>query len=186
MVGRAIRCCIDLPGHGQSSGRTFHIPLAVSAMHAVREKLGTFDQVLTHSLGGAVVAATLAGTLPTFPAVPVSKVVMISPPDSMDKIFDDFASMVGISGKAQEEIHAIVTRMSGKQTEDFSVGVQLQAISCDLLLLHAPDDKEVPFSESESIARSNSQAILKPMVGLGHRRIIASDDVVQEAVSFFI
>ena len=52
--------------------------------------------------------------------------------------------------------------------------------------MHAPDDKEVPYSESESIAQSYPTAILKPMDGLGHRRIIASDDVVEAAVSFIV
>ncbi len=176
--------CIDLPGHGRSSGRTFHLPMAVPALHAVREKLGEFDVILSHSLGGAVVATTLAGTIPGCPALPVSKLVMISPPDSMTKIFNDFASMVGLNKNANKALHNIVTRLTGKITDDFSTSVQLQGISTQLLLIHAPGDKEVPYSESESIVRSNPSAVLKPMDGLGHRRIIASDDVVQAAVSF--
>lgn len=176
--------CIDLPGHGQSSGRTFHLPLAVTALHAVRAKLGEFDMVLSHSLGGAVVATTLAGTLSEYPAVPVSKVVMISAPDSMTKLFDDFAAMVGLTKKAREALHASVSHLTGKVTDDFSTSTQLQSVRCGLLLMHAPDDKEVPFSESEAIVRSKPDAILKPMDGWGHRRIITSDEVVQSAVSF--
>lgn len=176
--------CIDLPGHGQSSGRTFHLPLAVTALHAVRGKLGEFDVVLSHSLGGAVVATALAGTIPGYPALPVSKLVMISPPDSMSKLFNDFSSIVGLSKDANDELHASVTRITGKVTDDFSTGLQLQTVSASLLIMHAPDDKEVPYSESESIVRSNPEALLKPMEGLGHRRIIASDDVVKAAVSF--
>ena len=176
--------CIDLPGHGQSSGRKFHLPMAVPSLHAVRETLGEFDVILSHSLGGAVVATTLAGSVPDCPALPISKLVMISPPDSMTKIFNDFSSMIGLSQKANDELHAMVTRLSGKVTDDFATGTQLQSVSTQLLLMHAPDDKEVPYSESESIARSNPAAILKPMDGLGHRRIIASDHVVQAAVSF--
>ena len=178
--------CIDLPGHGQSSGRTFHLPMAVPSLHAVHESLGAFDAILSHSLGGAAVATTLAGTLPDHPALPVSKLVMISPPDSMTKIFDDFSTMVGLNQKANDELHAMVTRITGKVTDDFSTSTQLQTVSTDLLLMHAPDDKEVPYSESESIARSKPNSLLKPMEGLGHRRIIASEDVVEAAVSFIV
>ena len=178
--------CIDLPGHGQSSGRTFHLPMAVPSLHAVREQLGDCEVILSHSLGGAVVATTLAGTLPDYPALAVSKLVMISPPDSMTKIFNDFSSMVRLSQKANDELHAMVTRLTGRVTDDFDTSAQLQSVGAQFLLMHAPDDKEVPFSESESIARSNPTAVLKPMDGLGHRRIIASDHVVSEAVSFIV
>lgn len=177
---------IDLPGHGQSSGRMFHLPLAVTALHAARAKLGEFDAILSHSLGGAVVATTLAGTIPDCPALPVAKLVMISSPDSMSKIFNDFASMIGLSEKANNELHGMVKHLTGKMTDDFSTSTQLQNVSTSLLLMHAPDDKEVPYSESESIAQRNPDALLKPMPGLGHRRIIASADVVQTAVAFIV
>lgn len=175
---------IDLPGHGQSSGRLFHLPLAVTAMHAVREKLGDVDMIISHSLGGTVVATTLAGTLPDYPMVSVSKLVLISSPNSMTKIFDDFASMVGLNESANAELHENVTRLSGRVTNDFHVSTQLQQVQTELLIIHAPDDKEVPFSEAEAIAQANEAATLVPMKSLGHRRIIASDDVVTRAVEF--
>lgn len=177
---------VDLPGHGQSSGSLFHIPLAVSAMHAVREKCGDFDMVISHSLGGAVVATTLAGTLPAYPSVPISKLVLISSPDSMTKIFNDFATMVGLNQASHAELHENVTRLSGCVTDDFNVSTQLQRVQTDVLIIHAPDDKEIPFSEAEAITNANELAVLKSVKGLGHRRIIASADVVDIAVDFVV
>ena len=175
---------MDLPGHGQSSGRLFHLPLAVAAMHAVKEALGHANMIISHSLGGSVVATTLAGSLPSYPGVSVSKVVLISSPDSMTRIFDDFASMVGLNKIANEALHENVTRLSGLHTDDFNVSTQLQEVRADILLIHAPDDKEVPFREAEAIVQAKESAILEPMRGLGHRRIIASDEVVAMAVDF--
>jgi len=175
---------VDLPGHGSSSGRTFHLPLAVEAMHAVRDKLGAFNAILSHSLGGAVSATTLAGTLTDYPALPIEKLVLISSPDSMHKIFDDFSNMVGLNKRANLALHRVVTTLSGKQTEDFSTGSQLTQVATQVKVIHAPDDKEVPFGEAESIVKQNPQAILESATGLGHRRIIASPDVVQSAIHF--
>lgn len=175
---------IDLPGHGQSSGRTFHLPLAVAALNAVIAKLGEFNYIVSHSLGGAVVATTLAGTLPEQPAHKVDKLVLISSPNSMPEIFNNFATMIGLGHKATTELHAMVSRLTGKKTEDFSTGIQLQSSSAQILLLHAPDDKEVRYSEAEAVLHFNPTATLKPMQGLGHRRIIASNEVVQTAVDF--
>jgi len=181
---------VDLPGHGQSSGRTFHLPLAVGALNAVVEKFATLDKpaklnlVVSHSLGGAVVATTLAGTLSDQPAHIAERLVLISAPDSMRRLFDEFAAMITLSPKSTEELHAIVTRMTGRVTEDFSTGLQLQQGSAELLLIHAPEDKEVAYSEAEAVLRLNPAATLKPMPGLGHRRIIASDKVVKTAIDF--
>ncbi len=153
-------------------------------MHAVRSELGAPDMILTHSLGGAVCATTLAGTLSPYLPWSVKKVVMISPPNSMVKIFNDFATMIGLSDQSTKMLHTIVNELSGKTTEDFNTDVQLQNLSSDLQLIHAPDDKEVPFSEAEAIAKLNPRAILHPVNGLGHRRIIVDDEVVQLAVEF--
>ncbi len=177
---------VDLPGHGQSSGRTFHLPMAVTALNAVIKQLGDFDLIVSHSLGGAVVATTLAGTLTDQPTHAADKVVLISSPDSMIKIFNEFAAMIGLTSKATDELHTMVTRLTGKNTDDFSTGIQLQSSSAELLLLHAPDDKEIAYTEAEAITRLNPDATLVPMPGLGHRRIIASDDVVQKSVDFIV
>lgn len=175
---------LDLPGHGQTTGRTFHLALAVEAMLAVREHLGSFDSIISHSLGGAVVATTLAGTIKDTPALSVEKLVLISAPDSMRAIFDDFSSMVALSKKANDALHECVTTLTGKMTDDFSIGVQLKKIDCQLLLIHANEDKEVSYSEAEAIAKQIPAATLLPMPGLGHRRIISDDKVVEQAVTF--
>jgi len=175
---------LDLPGHGQSAGRTFHIPMAVAALHAVNNTLGEFDSILTHSLGGAVVATALGGTIARHPKLVTDQVVLISPPNSVKKIFDDFAAMVGLSAAARLRMEDIVEKLSGKRSDSFNVGTQLQSAESRILVIHSPDDKEVPFSEAQAIAAANPTSVLVPMPGLGHRRIIASDEVVQSTVEF--
>jgi len=177
---------LDLPGHGQSSGRTFHLALAVKAMLAVRERLGSFDSIISHSLGAAVAATTLAGTIPDTPTLSASKLVLISAPDSMRTIFDNFSSMVALSKKANNALHKSVTTLTGRMTDDFSTGLQLKTVDCHLLLIHATEDKEVSFSESEAIAKLIPAATLSPAPGLGHRRIIGDDNVVEQAVAFVV
>jgi len=102
----------------------------------------------------------------------------------MTKIFNDFSAIVGLNSAANAALHENVTRLSGRITEDFEVAKQLQRVDTDILLMHAPDDKEVAFSEAEAIAQTNERVTLKPMNGVGHRRIIADDRVVSNAVDF--
>ena len=64
------------------------------------------------------------------------------------------------------------------------MATQLQNVDAEVLILHAPDDKEVPYSEAVSISQANNGTTLVSMKGLGHRRIIADDTVVATAVEF--
>ncbi len=175
---------VDLPGHGNSSGRLFHLPLAVAAIHAVSKQLGQADMMIAHSLGGSVAATVIAGSLPAYPPISVDRLVLISSPCSVTRIFSEFAKQLRLSAKSEAHMHSIVRKLSGLQTDDFDVGQQLKSVATDLLVIHAPEDKEISFSEAEEIIRCNSNAQLQPAAGLGHRRIIAAEPIIQTAAAF--
>lgn len=175
---------IDLPGHGRSSGKTCHVPLAVAAVHAVSSHLGKCDAMITHSLGGAIAAATIAGTLKGWPPLPVTHLVTISSPCSVKKIFEDFYRQINLGKKAQQHFAQIVRDLSGRTADDFDVGKQLSVSKIRMLVIHAPDDKEIGLSEAESIVAQIPSAKLHLADGLGHRRIIASEEVATIAVGF--
>lgn len=177
---------IDLPGHGQSSGRLFHIPLAVSALHAVSARLGKCDMMVTHSLGGAVAATALAGTLPAHPALPVQRLVTISSPCSVEAIFNDFFKMINLGEKGRRRFSDLVLELSGCQAADFDVGKQLGQTNTELLVIHAPDDKEVLISEAEAIVAQVTNASFYESEAHGHRRIISADEVISRTVDFFL
>jgi pimeloyl-ACP methyl ester carboxylesterase len=53
--------CLDLPGHGASTGRTLHLGKAVEAIDAAWRQHGPFDAFVGHSFGGPSVMAAAAG-----------------------------------------------------------------------------------------------------------------------------
>ncbi len=118
--------------------------------------------------------------------VAVSRVVMVSAPNSVPRLFAEFIKFIGLRGKASDVFMSNVKALSGREPEAFVVSDQMRLISSPTLLLHAPDDKEVPFSESQSIAASNDHVVLKEIPGKGHRRIIWSADTISEAVEFVV
>jgi len=176
--------CVDLPGHGQSSGKVFHVPIGVEALHACCDTLGDYDSMISHSLGGAVVSTTVAGTIPGFDARPASKLVMICPPNSMPKIFDDFIQTVKLSPASAKHFLGKVRQLVNRDITDFVVADQLATTPDEILVIHAPDDKEVNFSAGEAIAQCKESAKLIEAKGLGHRRILFSDTVIDNTVSF--
>jgi pimeloyl-ACP methyl ester carboxylesterase len=52
------------------------------------------------------------------------------------------------------------------------------------LVVHAQDDKEVPFSDGERLAGAWPGAALFPVDGVGHRRILRDPSVITAAVNF--
>ena len=52
-----------------------------------------------------------------------------------------------------------------------------------LLVLHDPEDREVPFEEGAEVARRWPGAELRPVAGLGHLRILRDERWVGEAVA---
>ncbi len=52
---------IDLPGHGQSSGRKLNVKLGVEAVAIINESFGPFDLAVGHSFGGVVAVNAAVG-----------------------------------------------------------------------------------------------------------------------------
>lgn len=175
---------IDFPGHGQSSGRTFHLPLGVLAVHAVRDQLPVFDSVIAHSLGSAVATSLIAGSIEGYKAVPLKRLVLMSAPNSMPNIFRGFADMIGLSASARAVLNINVVRLSGNRLETFVGSEQIRKSSVPTLVLHDPEDKELPISEAHDLAQAGDMITIKEIQDVGHRRILYSPPAVQLATDF--
>ena len=175
----------DLPGHGLSQGSRCHVPIAVEALQAVYVYAGSCHAMVTHSLGGVITATLLARTIPAFSRdIAVARLVLISSPNSVPRLFQDYIDMVGLRGKAIEVFFSMINRLSQCQPEDFITANQIKQTQTPTLVLHAPDDKEVPFSDAEEITEFNPKAILKVIPNKGHRRIVWSSNTIEEAIKF--
>ncbi|MFM2305033.1 MAG: hypothetical protein RLZZ135_2445, partial [Cyanobacteriota bacterium] len=62
----------------------------------------------------------------------------------------------------------------------------IRNLSIPALLFHDRKDREVSIEESQTIARVWSSAQLVETSGLGHRRILHNEQVVQQAVDFLM
>ena len=56
----------------------------------------------------------------------------------------------------------------------------------ELLLIHYREDAEVPHAVSAEVAASFPRATLKTTNGLGHRRIVKSPEIIQDALAFIL
>lgn len=175
---------VDLPGHGGSSGRRLNLKLGVEAVQAVADWFGPFDLIVGHSFGGAVgvnaVTGAIAGTRP----LPAARLVTISAPSSMPQLFTGVGRFFGLGRRAQAAMEARIQKIAGRPLRDFVSAGLIKAFDGDVLVIHAPDDREVAFSEALAMEKAGRHVSLVRAEGLGHRRIV-NDPGVFKAIRDF-
>jgi pimeloyl-ACP methyl ester carboxylesterase len=175
---------LDLPGHGRSPGRRLNMALAVDAVHTAGEWFGPFDAVVGHSFGGAVAIAAVAGSIESVPPLSAERLVLISAPNSMPAIFEEFSRLVNLGPRSWTTFAGQVERVTGRPLSEFICSEQLGKLSSRTLVIHAPDDREVSPDDARELARAGEHVRLHWAPGLGHRRILTDSHVVQTAVQF--
>jgi pimeloyl-ACP methyl ester carboxylesterase len=163
---------LDLPGHGASSGRRLNLKLGVQAAQAASDWLGPFNLIVGHSFGGAVGVNAVTGAICGTRPLPAAQLVTISAPNSMPDLFAGVGRLFGLGKRAQAAMEARIHAVAGRPLADFVSSHQIKAFDGDVLVIHAPDDREVAFSEAEAMIEANPGIALKAFDGLGHRRII--------------
>jgi pimeloyl-ACP methyl ester carboxylesterase len=175
---------LDLPGHGGSSGRRLNLKLGVEAANAAADWLGPFDVIVGHSFGGAVGVSAVTGAIAGARVLRPAKLVTISAPSSMPDLFAGVGRFFGLGKRAQAAMERRIHKIAGRPLSEFVSSNQIKAYGGEVLVIHAPDDREVAFSEAETMSNDNSHVSLKAFDGLGHRRII-TDPAVFAAIRNF-
>lgn len=176
--------CLDLPGHGASTGRTLHLGKAVESIDAAWRQHGPFDAFVGHSFGGPSVMAAAAGSILNVPQRRPDRIITIAAPSDMSDVFRWAGRLLGLGAAAQRAFERQVFRFAGRPLSEFQVERMMHDLPIRTLVIHAEDDKEVAFSNAQAIARLGSHVRLVKANGFGHRRIVAAPPVTQAVVEF--
>jgi pimeloyl-ACP methyl ester carboxylesterase len=174
----------DLPGHGDASGRKMHLPLAIAALHALHATTGPWYGLVGHSFGGAIAPALIGGMVEGYPELHVSRMVLIAAPHSIPELFQQFGSAVGLTPQSQHWFNANVERLAKRKLATFESLDVLRRVRTPTLILHAPNDKEVPFISAEVLDSAGDHVTVTAMPGLGHRRILYAPETLTATAQF--
>jgi pimeloyl-ACP methyl ester carboxylesterase len=176
--------CLDLPGHGASTGRTLHLGKAVEAIDAAWRQHGAFDAFIGHSFGGPSVMAAAAGSILHVPQRRPDRIVTIAAPSDMADVFRWAGKFMGLGPATQNAFERQVLRFAGRPLSEFRVDRMMHDICIRTLVIHAEDDKEVAYANAEAIARTGPHVRLVKANGFGHRRIVSAEPVTRAVVEF--
>lgn len=176
----------DLPGHGASTGRELNIPLGVASLAAVSRVFGPFHAIVTHSFGGAITLAALAGSVRGQPVVSADRLVLIAAPSSVTRITRQFGDALGLGRRGQAALERRIHVVAGNPVEAFEGPLQLKAIGLPTLVIHDRQDRELGFQHAEALAESGPFVRLEVTEGLGHRRILKARPVAESVARFVV
>lgn len=171
---------MDLPAHGDSSGRQTSIPESARALRAVGEVLGPLHAVIAHSIGTAVaVEAMYAG-------LSLERAALISAPAYYERYARIFAAASGLDEASTEVFLELLRQTVGVDIREISLPRRAPHLRQRALFVHSADDRVVSIEDSRADASAWPGALHVPVDGLGHRRILADAAVIAAVVQFVI
>jgi pimeloyl-ACP methyl ester carboxylesterase len=174
----------DLPAHGASTGSELNIPIGVASLTAVARAFAPVHALVTHSFGGSIALAALAGTVPGQPRTRVDRLAMIAAPSSMAGVTRRFGSTIGLGARGQRALERRIHVVAGAPVEAFEGRAQLDALRLPTLVLHCRDDRELGLENARDLAAAGDFVRLETLAGVGHRRILQAKAAVRSVADF--
>jgi pimeloyl-ACP methyl ester carboxylesterase len=169
---------LDLPGHGASAGRQSSLVHFAQALAAAGERFGPFAGIVAHSFGAAATTYALSQGLVA------ARVVFLAPPSRFDSFWARFRKALGVPESLWlRMVIAAERRLALSFAAALPVALA-PGMRAPLLIVHAPDDREVPFEEGVELGQQWPQARLVEMPGGGHLRILRDPQAVGQALAF--
>lgn len=168
----------DAPGHGASPGSSVALPEVALALHGVVAHFGGAHAVIAHSVGGA------ATSLAVHQGLDVARVALVAPPADLSLWFDRFSEGLAVPDTLARGVRRNVERRLNAPLHTFKAEAIGHNVHVPLLVVHDERDREVPFAHGERVVQSVPRGILVKTSGLGHRKILANEEVVRRVVGF--
>jgi pimeloyl-ACP methyl ester carboxylesterase len=169
----------DAPAHGNTAGvQTSGIEMA-QAIATVAQHQGSVEGIIAHSFGAT------STTLALSEGMNVHKVVYVGAMCWLSNNATVFAKRARLSTQTEVAFRRLFEAQFGPDIwQRFAVDRAAKKLSIPLLLFHDRSDREVPFEESSAIAQAWPGARLIETSGLGHKRILRNESVIQQTVDF--
>ncbi len=159
----------DLPAHGTSTLQKTNLFESSMAMQDVISGLPTDKplSIISHSFGSAITAHAI-----TQLDLKVNDLVFITSPNRINDIFSDFKKAIGLSEKASRKFSETIEREIGPAKEVEIAKLVKKINYRSFTLIHDPEDKIIPYNNSEVIHMENPTAKLIALESMGHYRIL--------------
>ncbi len=168
----------DAPAHGKSKGNFSIMTEFIASILELEKSQGPFEFAIGHSLGGMSVLNAIQKNLD------VKKAITIGSGDVIQDIIDDFIHKLKL--KPVFGLHLknhFETKFGGKM-DDYSAYKAAENINIPVLVMHDANDSDVSVQSAYHIQKYLKQGELVITEGLGNRKILGDDAVIEKINSF--
>ena len=168
----------DGPAHGSSTGKTTMMNEFVSTVKVLEKKYGPFEIAIGHSLGGMTVLNSIKQGLQ------IKKAVVIGSGDIITDIISDFVKKLQLKPKMVGNIKQRFFKKFKEDIDNYSASEAAKSVAIPTLVIHDTTDTDVPVSCAHNIRQNLQQGELLITNGLGHRRVLNNNFVVNSIIEY--
>jgi len=169
----------DAPAHGDSKGTAASPVFFADAMLAIERRHGRLDGVVAHSMGSLSTAVAVRRGFDTDAAV------FVAPGISPARAIETAQEKLRLNERVSTRIRDRVARHAGVSWQGLKEGRLYEGFTPTLRIFHDTDDRDVPLEELDHISRYIDPEVVVTE-GLGHRRILKDEAVIQGAVDHLV
>ncbi len=148
----------NLPAHGQSKLKHANLKTCSEVLDCVLryyQYSGT-PSIISHSFGSAVATYTLARKGHT-----IDKFIMLSTPDRIIDIFNDFKQVISLGNEAFNSMLIRVKELLGEDLEHLAINSLTHQVNYkELNIIHDKFDRVLPYSNSLNVYQNSRKATL--------------------------
>jgi len=168
----------DAPAHGKSEGKTTIMTEFIECILEIEKQSSPFEAAIGHSLGGmSLLNAVKRG-------FKISHLVTIGSGDIVSDIIDDFTFQLGLKHKFGALLREHFETKIRQSMDGYSAYIAAEKIDIPALVIHDNDDADVPLKAGIHIHKHLRNGQLMITKGLGHRKILGNDKVIQKTIEF--
>jgi pimeloyl-ACP methyl ester carboxylesterase len=168
----------DAPAHGKSPGNSTIMIDFIASIIEIDKQFGPFEAVIGHSLGGmSVMNAIKQGLM-------ADKAVIIGSGDIVQDITDDFVAKLGLKPIISKLLCERFEQKYGGKMNDYSAYKAAETTSIPTLVIHDKNDPEVSVKAGINIHKHLKNGELMLTEKLGHRKILADQQVIEKIINF--
>ena len=168
----------DAPAHGKAPGKMSMMPYFIEAIHFLNKKYGPFQAIIGHSLGGMSTLKAIKEGVPT------EKAVIIGTANSVTAITKEFVQNLHMDKEVAHLMKSSFDEKFGQDMDNYSGAISAQSVSIPTLVIHDKDDVDVHYKCAEEIHNQLKISELYLTKGLGHRRILGDEKVINKITTF--
>lgn len=168
----------DAPGHGKSAGNSTIMVEFIETVLYLEKQYGNFEAAIGHSLGGiSLLNATRNG-------LKINHLITIGSADIIQDIIEDFVFNLKLQSSYADVLQRYFEEKYGTKMDDLSAHIAAREIEIPVLIIHDNDDAEVSVKCAINIQKNSKDGQLMITKGLGHRKILGSEVVLDKIVDF--